>query len=177
MLLSLSATSGPAWCCWWLCCLVVVDGKLQKKFHSQQSSQENVKRARCRHQKSHIDLAREPLGSRPLSYSDICTLAGTRLDGAQGNKISKFGASMFEPKVFRKQMYSIEESTCDIFGTFRCPSQSSGAPRSDSVPENVPLVTPLYVSKQPNQCTHYSAVSADAETSAKYQLSTAWWND
>jgi len=28
---------------------------------------------------------------------------------------------MFEPEVFRKQMYSIEESTCDIFGTFRRP--------------------------------------------------------
>jgi len=32
MLLTVSATSGAAWCCWWLCCLV--DGKLQKKFHS-----------------------------------------------------------------------------------------------------------------------------------------------
>jgi len=25
--------------------------------------------------------------------------------------------------------------------------------------------------------THYSAVSSNAETSAKCQLSTAWWND
>jgi len=28
---------------------------------------------------------------------------------------------MFEPEVFRKQMYCIEESTCDISGTFRRP--------------------------------------------------------
>jgi len=28
---------------------------------------------------------------------------------------------MFEPEVFRKQMYCIEESTCDIVGTFRRP--------------------------------------------------------
>ena len=34
---------------------------------------------------------------------------------------SKFGAPRFEPEVFRKQMYSIEEGTCDIFGTIRRP--------------------------------------------------------
>ena len=28
-----------------------------------------------------------------------------------------------------------------------------------------------------NHGAHYSAVSSNAETSAKYQLSTAWWND
>ena len=33
---------------------------------------------------------------------------------------SKFGAAMFEPKVFRKQMYYVEESTCNIVGAFRC---------------------------------------------------------
>jgi len=31
---------------------------------------------------------------------------------------SNFGAPRFEIEVFRKQMYSIEESTCDIVGTF-----------------------------------------------------------
>jgi len=35
---------------------------------------------------------------------------------------------MFEPKVFQKQMYCIEESTCDIVGTFRRLPQSFGAP-------------------------------------------------
>jgi len=40
---------------------------------------------------------------------------------------SKFGASMFEPKVFRKQMYCIEESTCDTDGSFRRFPQSFGA--------------------------------------------------
>jgi len=40
---------------------------------------------------------------------------------------SKFGAPMFEPEVFRKQIYCIEESTCDIDGTF-------ARPRSDSAP-------------------------------------------
>jgi len=43
----------------------------------------------------------------------------TRLDS--GGTISKFGALMFEPEVFRKQMYCIEESTCDIVGPFRRP--------------------------------------------------------
>jgi len=44
---------------------------------------------------------------------------------APGTK-SKFGANMFEPAVFRKQVYSIEESTCDIAGTLRRPPQSFG---------------------------------------------------
>jgi len=30
---------------------------------------------------------------------------------------TKFDAHNFEPEVFRKQMFSIEESTCDIGGT------------------------------------------------------------
>jgi len=29
---------------------------------------------------------------------------------------------MFEPEVFQKQMYCVEESTCDIVGPFRRPS-------------------------------------------------------
>jgi len=32
---------------------------------------------------------------------------------------SKFGTSIFEPEVFRKQMYCIEESTYDIVGTLQ----------------------------------------------------------
>jgi len=31
------------------------------------------------------------------------------------------GIPMFEPEVFRKQIYCIEESTCDIVGTFQHP--------------------------------------------------------
>jgi len=45
-----------------------------------------------------------------------------------------FGAPMFESEVFRKQMCCIEESTCDVVGTFRRPPQSFGVPRSDSAP-------------------------------------------
>jgi len=41
---------------------------------------------------------------------------------------SKLGAPMFESEVFRKHMYGIEDSTCDIVGTFRRPPQSFGAP-------------------------------------------------
>jgi len=55
MHLTVNATSGAAWCCWRV--FNLEDGKLQKKFHSQQSCWENIKRARCPHQKSHIWLA------------------------------------------------------------------------------------------------------------------------
>jgi len=45
---------------------------------------------------------------------------------------NKFGTPVFQPKVFRKQIYCIEESTCNIAGTFRRPTQSFDALRSDS---------------------------------------------
>jgi len=52
---------------------------------------------------------------------------------------NKFCAHIFEPDVFRKQLYCIEDSTCDIAETFLCP-------RSDSAPGELfplaPLVTP-----------------------------------
>jgi len=32
MLLTVNATSGAAWCCWWLCSQL--DGKLQKQFNA-----------------------------------------------------------------------------------------------------------------------------------------------
>ena len=60
---------------------------------------------------------------------------------AQGAR-SKFGAPMFEPEFFRKQMYCIEESTCDIAGTFP-------RPRSDSVPG---ACVPLAPSLRPCNC-------------------------
>ena len=51
---------------------------------------------------------------------------------------------MFEPEVFRKQMPCIEESTCDIVGTFRCPPQSFAPPAVIQRPGYVPpIVTPL----------------------------------
>jgi len=42
---------------------------------------------------------------------------------------------MFENEVFRDQIYCIEESICDIFGTFR-------RPRSDSAPGNCAPLAP-----------------------------------
>jgi len=43
----------------------------------------------------------------------------TRLDGARGKK--QIWRPMLEPEVCRKQMYCIEESTCDNVGTFQRP--------------------------------------------------------
>jgi len=48
----------------------------------------------------------------------------TRLDSALGT----FGATMVEFEVFRKQMYCIEESTCDLVLTFRRPRSHSALP-------------------------------------------------
>jgi len=44
---------------------------------------------------------------------------------------------MFEPEVFRKHMYGIEDSICDIVGTFRRPPQLFGAPRSELAPDEL----------------------------------------
>jgi len=56
---------------------------------------------------------------------------------------------MFEPELFRKQMYRNEESTFDIVGTFRSPAQSFGAPaviwRRGIVSRLTPIDTPLCV--------------------------------
>ena len=41
---------------------------------------------------------------------------------------SKFTAPMVKSEFFRRQIYRIEESTCDIVGTFRRLPQSFGAP-------------------------------------------------
>jgi len=61
---------------------------------------------------------------------------------------SEFDGPIFEPEIFRKQMYFIEESICDIVGTFWRPPQSFGAPAMIRRLGNcAPLVTPLYVSK------------------------------
>jgi len=50
---------------------------------------------------------------------------------------------MFEPKVFRKQMYCIEESTCDIVGTFLRPAVIR-RPHSDLDPGNCAPLPPRY---------------------------------
>jgi len=48
---------------------------------------------------------------------------------------SKFGAPMFEAEVFRKQIYCIEESTCDTVGTF-------WRPHSNLAPGELRLLAP-----------------------------------
>jgi len=63
-----------------------------------------------------------------------------------GEEAIWFCVAMFEPEVFRKQTYCIEESTCDIIG-LSAPPTVIRHPHSDSVPGNcapaAPLVTPL----------------------------------
>jgi len=81
---------------------------------------------------------------------------------------SKFGAPMFEPEVFRKQMCCSEESTCDFVGTFRRNPQSFGALRSDLGPGNYaplsPLVTSLGTMTNGAQSTHATLVPAVSTT-------------
>jgi len=65
-----------------------------------------------------------------------------RLDGTRG----KFGAPMFKPDVFRKEISCTEESTCEIVGTFRRSQQTFGTPIMIRHPGNcVPIVTPLVI--------------------------------
>jgi len=65
---------------------------------------------------------------------------------ASGAK-SKFGAPTIETEFFQKQICCIEESTCDIVGTFRRLLQQFVAPQwfgaQRIVPPLSPLVTPL----------------------------------
>jgi len=61
---------------------------------------------------------------------------------------SKFGDPMFELEAFRKEIYCIEESTCEIVETFRRHKQTFGAPaviqRPGNWPPVPPVVTPLF---------------------------------
>ena len=57
---------------------------------------------------------------------------------------SKFGALIFEPDVFRKQMHFLEESTCDNVGAFLRLRSDSAPPASEELcPTCAPVVTPL----------------------------------
>ena len=77
------------------------------------------------------------------------------------NEVSwrKFGAPIFEPEVFRKQIHCIEESTCDIVGTFRRSPQSFGAPivirRLGNCAHHAPLFTSWALSQVLNLATIY----------------------
>jgi len=55
---------------------------------------------------------------------------------------------MFEPEVYRKLMYCIEEITCDVFGIFGAPALIQ-RPHSDTGEGELcplaPIVTPLLV--------------------------------
>jgi len=67
---------------------------------------------------------------------------------------SKFGVPMFEPEVFRKQMYFIEESTCDIVGTFRSPEVIRGPRNCAPLAPVVATCVLLWAC-----CVHYSQTS------------------
>ena len=82
----------------------------------------------------------------PCGCSVAASRGVTRLDGARVKK-RFWHPPMFEAEVFWKQMYCIEESTCDIVGTFR-PRDSS--PRVLCPPS--PLVTPLGATHHHQQC-------------------------
>jgi len=56
---------------------------------------------------------------------------------------NKFVAPMFEPEVFRKQMHCIEESICDIVGTFQ-PPHGYAAPTA--------VIRPPIVIRRPGNC-------------------------
>jgi len=78
----------------------------------------------------------------PSENLDTKGRGALRLDGARGR--SKFGALMFETEVFRKQMYCIEESTCEIVD-FLAPPAVIWRPNSDSAPRKLrPACSPRY---------------------------------
>ena len=62
-----------------------------------------------------------------LVYSIMREFVSGRFKSRRGKGASL--APMFEPEVFRKQMYCVETSTCDMVRTFRRPPQSFAARR------------------------------------------------
>jgi len=78
-----------------------------------------------------------------------CTSGVTRLDGARGKK--QVWRPVFQPEIFRNQMYCLEEITCDIVGTLRRPRSHSAAPQRYGARGIVPplphVLTPLHCTK------------------------------
>ena len=72
----------------------------------------------------------------------------SRSDGARAR--NKFGAPMFEPKVFREKMYCIKESTCNIVGTFWCPGHCDPCPSRNVPRSNIRIRTLEKVRKPPS---------------------------
>jgi len=91
-----------------------------------------------------LDL--EALGLNLHSLLVNPALGITRLDGARGN--TQVWCPMFESEVFRKQINSIEESTCSTVGTFRRPLQSVGAAIVIQTPGNCARLVPLHTPQQ-----------------------------
>jgi len=60
------------------------------------------------------NTAKKQLDSESTEHSSGLDRGVTRLNGARGKK--RVWRPLFEPEVFRKQMYCIRVSTCDIFG-------------------------------------------------------------
>ena len=96
--------------------------------------------------------------------------------------ISKFGAPMFEP-VFPKQMYCIEESTCDIAGPFRRPTQRVGTPMVIRHPGNcasrAPLITPLphaFINCKAASTPRPLSRACYASTTTHYGKTVALWH-
>jgi len=96
---------------------------------------------------------------------------------------SKFGAPMFEPEVFQKQIYCTEGSTRDIVGTFRHPWQSFGASRSDSARGELcplaPIATFLYLrdrnqSEKPSEGYKIEAHRFSCQFNALFALWSNW---
>jgi len=88
---------------------------------------------------------------------------------------SKFGAPMFETEVFRKHMYCIEGSTCDIVRTFRRLPQWFGAPIVIRCPGNCasfpPSLQPWLFNTQIKTC-HLNLYLGERTMSAKSWLNS-----
>jgi len=96
---------------------------------------------------------------------------------------------MFEPEVFRKRMYYIEESTCDIVGTFQCSPTVIRSPpavirrtHSDSgpvelfppCPSLVTLLTDTVIYLQ-TACNLFSRQSACDQNKTKLKIFLVDW--
>ena len=89
----------------------------------------------------------------------------------------KFSAPMFETEVFRKQMYCIEESTCDIVRTFRRPRPGNCAhlvTPIDSKQDRAKVTQSLFRSQNSILIQHCWGASVRAEVIGRRKLPMAF---
>jgi len=82
---------------------------------------------------------------------------------------------MFETEVFREQMYCIEESICDIVGTFSAPPAVIRRPGNCATPRYDPVLT-FFITKSSRNSLKFVYLSLSLLMHRMFSVENFSWN-